>query len=162
MRRSVAVRAAGQLRGARDGPAERRARTQNAVGECRSFPQAEQGALAQGLPAVPPVLEDLSRQGDVDGARLLAGVALRAERVGQVGLGKPVMERSEHEADRAVVDVPELVTADSHERGACVRARAAADAGERFAEQRIVTHALAAVVEDHAVHLARAVHADRQ
>src|SRR5216683_5371218 len=72
------------------------------------------------------------------------------------------MERREHEADRTVVDMPELVTADCHEGGACVRARSTSDAGERVTKDRVVTHALAAVVEDHTVHLARAVHTDRQ
>ena len=159
---SVPVGAARQLRRPSKGPAEGRAGPQDAVGERGPFPQAEQRPLAQRLPAAPPVLEDLPRQRDVDGACLLAGVALGAERVGQVCLGKPVVERREHQADRAVVDMPELVTADGHERRARVGARAAADAGERVAENRIVAHALAAVVEDHAVHLARAVHADRQ
>ena len=53
-------------------------------------------------------------QGDVDGAGLLACVALGAERVREVGFVEAVMERGQHEPDRPVVDVAELVTAGAH------------------------------------------------
>ena len=108
------------------------------------------------------MLEDLPRQRDVDGADLLARVALRAQRVGQVGLLEPVMKWRQHEPDRSVVDVPELMPAHRHERRARVGASTAPDACEGVAKHRIGKHVRAAVVEDHAMHLFGSVHADRQ
>src|SRR5207247_11118010 len=64
------------------------------------------------------------------------------------GRVEPVVKRSQHQADRPVVDVAELVAAHRHERRACVGAGAAADAGQRISKDRIVEHLLAAVVED--------------
>src|SRR6202043_3795001 len=115
--------------------------------QARAFPEPKQGLLAQRLAAVAPVLEYLARQRDVDGTDLLACVALRAERVRQVGLIQPVVEGRKHEADRTVVDVPELVAADGHERGAGIGASAAANARERVAKLGVCEHLRAAVVE---------------
>ena len=153
---------AGQPGRARHQPAERRSRAHHPVSQLWPLPQAQHRFLAQRFAALLAVLEDLARQRNVDWADLLACVALGAERVGQVGGFESVVKRREDQPDRTVVDVAELVAAHGHEGRAHVGARAAADAGQRLAKQRVGSHLFAAVVEDHAMHLARSVHADGQ
>ena len=137
-------------------------RPQKTIRDLRFLPDAYQRLLAERLAACAAVLEDLARQRDVDGADLLARIALNAERVGQVGRVEPMVERRQDQTDRSVVDVAELVAAHRHERWACVGTSAAPDACQGVAKDRVVEHLLAAVVEDHTVHLARPVHADGQ
>ena len=74
-----------------------------------------------------------------------------------------MVEWRQHQPDWSAVDVAtELMSADCHERGASVGARAAADACECVAKDRICAHLLTAVIDDHAVHLFRPVDADGQ
>src|SRR4029077_9906871 len=135
---------------------------QKTICQLGSLPNPEDGFLPQRLPALAAVLEDLAWQWDVDRADLLARIALRAQRVGQVGLVEAVMKGREHEPDRSVVDVPELVAAHGHESRARVGARTTANACQGVTEDRIGPHLFASVVKDHTVHLSRTVNADRQ
>src|SRR5207245_10092672 len=112
--------------------------------------------------ACSPWLGTVVRPPYVDAADPLARVAGRAQGVGQVGLIEAGMKRSEREPERTVVDVPELEAADGQECRARVRACAAPDACQGIAEDGIGPHLFAAVIEDHTVHLPRAMDSDRQ
>src|SRR5207245_6122102 len=158
----VPIRHAGQVRRPGYKPAEWSTRTQQAVGELRALPDSEHRLLPERLPALAPMLEDLAGERNVDWTDLLTGVALRAQRVGQISLVQTVVKRRQHELDRTVVEVSELVAAHGHERGTCVGAGAAPNAGEGVGEHVIRAQLLGAVVEDHAVHLPRSVNADRE
>src|SRR4029077_13288511 len=125
---------------------------QKTISQLGSLPNPEDGFLPQRLPALAAVLEDLAWQWDVDRADLLARIALRAQRVGQVGLVEAVMKGREHEPDRSVVNVPESVVAQRHKSRARVGAGAAANECQGVAEDRIGRHLFPAVVKDHAVH----------
>jgi len=70
-------------------PAQWRSGAEHAVGQLRALPNPDHGLLPQRLATLAAVLEDLPRERDVDGADLLACVALRAEGVGQVGASSP-------------------------------------------------------------------------
>src|SRR5206468_7318455 len=100
---------------ARDQAAERCGRAQRAVGEPRSLPHLDHRALPQRLATSAAVLEDLPRQRDVDGANLLARIALGAKGVGEVGVLEAVVEGGQDQPDRPVVGVAaELMAADGH------------------------------------------------
>ena len=135
LRRAVAVRAAGQLWRAGDEPAEGRARRAARGRRARAVPR---GRAAPACAATSGRCRRCSRicRGSGMSTGQISWQALHCVQsvLGRSASVEAVMERREHEADRAVVDVPELVTADGHERRAGVGARAAADAGERVAK----------------------------
>src|SRR5207245_5434777 len=71
-----------------------------------------------------------------------------------------VVPRGDHEADRAGVDVAKDMAADFEIAGTNIAARAAPNAAERVAEERVLAHGGATVVEEDEVELLRSVHAD--
>ncbi len=79
-------------------------------------------------------IEDLLRQGDIHRADGRAGIAGDAERLRPGGILPAIMEAGIHQPDCARIDVAEGMTADDLIGRADIRARAAADAAERLAE----------------------------
>ena len=127
-------------------------------------PLAEEHALG---PRHPRSLRGLrAHVGDERGERdahradRVAGVASHAQCLLVRDAVDPVMPGGDDEPDGSGVDVTEDVAADLEVARTHVAAGSAADAAKGVAEERVLAHGHAAVVDEHEVQLLRSVHAD--
>src|SRR5579864_5895835 len=102
----------------------------------------------------PPILQDLSRQRDIDRTRCLAGIAGNAEALRTGVVLEAVMERRIDQTDCAAVDITKGVTSDRGVGGTGARACAASDAAQRIYESRGCPHSAAPIVQQHDMQLA--------
>src|ERR1035437_6090756 len=114
---------------------------------------AAHGSLTLAGAFFPAQMQQDSRDVDLDGTDVLARAAQR-RRERQVSRGTTEKIGADDRSDRTRIDRAIRVAADAPVDRAYVQARAASDAIQRLAQNRIRNHRAASVVQDNDVHLA--------